>query len=720
MQLFQRTKAAAKTSMHLQQRQKRSADGLDENSLTGNHNHHKATTQSPPSATNQSDDHKRSPIRSLSFSSLRSLSLEGGPSCAVLLHKRTVWQAAASMLLLVALFMAFLARWSPENYDYTTAAVTETFKMTSSSTMTMYGKEEEEDDASDQFNKQAQNKNHELPRLVFDDVNRPRDARVNDDMRPVFVLHIGPPKTATTSFQYALTHYKTKGILERDGYSYLGQVMLDETNMWRHLHGDILSILKERRCISRVEQYRGRLDALRQEWQEEDQARFHRSVHDPSSPNYQPEPDCWARLRHLLQEHVDRNESIIMSEENFAIKYVHLPTTSDSRLDSLNWQYLAELLDEVGFRPLILIGYRRLFDILPSAKQQWDRWTKTQKSLNEWPHLAGETNDGNPATRVGRMLQPLFPDVLNDTRLGDNYVPRRIPGVISWSYTDYLVKVISPHLPVRLLHIHDSSKSVRTTFLCHVLPFAPASCAQSRADDLTDAPEHYNPEESLFYDRLTCEAAQRGWLPDDERLYFRHNITLVTRAYYENKLGKSAKDLPITCPPREQSDVLLERSLAKEAQLWPAELAAAWRDEHIRAYEETIRRNKYCWIDVNRTFETQPHWYNFFSSLQPPTPKEAREYRLQLQKRPNKAIQQEQRAARHHGGGDQELPRRGRDGRPAIPREGDDAEDMMQLRAQRQALLRQHREKQQQRFQQRQQIYQQRQQLQQQQRPWQN
>ena len=436
-----------------------------------------------------------------------------------------------------------------------------------------------------------------LPRMIHRDTNTTRPPMLRNS--PYFIFHIGPPKTATTSFQYALTDFAKK--LKQDSYFYLGQTMMDPNNMWRHQHGKILTILKDRQCITQV-----------YEWREsKQQNEFLQIEREPQSTQEPSPPACWLKLKEALWERRQANHSIILSEENFSIKYADL----GGQRDSVDWFALAELLAQVDYKPLVVIGYRRLFDIMPSAKQQWDRWTKTQTSLNEWP---------GPDS-VGRILKPLFPDVLQDSRLYDDYVPRRIPGTIQWSYTDYLVKVIRPHLPIRLFNMHTATShpknSLRTYFLCHVLPYAPNACLQSEADDLTDPPQHYNAEESLFYDALAVEAANRQWFNTSE--WRRHDVVLALKAYDEEKNGgKIQTTVPLTCPPEEQTNELLQRSLAKEEQLWPAELAKAWRQDHIEQFQKTLDKNKFCWIDINATLSSQPHWAKWFTQAlaEPPDP----------------------------------------------------------------------------------------------------
>ena len=276
------------------------------------------------------------------------------------------------------------------------------------------------------------------------------------DGNPHFIFHIGPPKTGTTTLQYALSDYLP--VLKRDNYQYLGQVMLNPDDMWNHTHGGVLNILKDRQCMRQV-----------------NHARIH---HQDERAPY---PDCWRRLRSLLGEYRRGGQSLILSEENFSIKYTEL----DGGLEraAIDWIALAELLRQQGWHPIVVIGYRRLFEIMPSAKQQWDRWNKRNHRLNAWPP-------------EGRMLEPLFPDVLNDPRLYDGYTSdwKRQNEAIQWSYTVHVLQQISPYIEVRMMNFNQPV-SLRTNLLCHVIPGAPHSCAQSKLDDATDGETVRNTEE---------------------------------------------------------------------------------------------------------------------------------------------------------------------------------------------------------------------------------
>jgi hypothetical protein len=413
--------------------------------------------------------------------------------------------------------------------------------------------------------------------ISYPDANQPRPSGLatgingRNASKPYFVLHVGPPKTATTTLQTELTHYQRA--LAEDDYGYLGQRMVNPDNMWDHEHGELLLMLQDRDC--------------------------QKHVHEARINGHRPWPRCWRRFLQVLKLRRHEGRSVILSEENLAIKYTDFGDGIGRT--SIDWPALNMALKYQGWEPLVIVGYRRLYDIMPSAKQQWDRWTKVNPGLREWPP-------------VGRHLQPLFPNVLEDPRLYDGYVAKYIPRTIQWSYTDHLVKMISPHIPVRLLNMHDPS-SIRTTFLCQVLPHAPGACRQSRIDDeQADGELHRNSEESLFYDAITTAAADRGWFNTD--LLRRRVVGLAVRDYYEQERHEDPKNLPLICPNTTELEILLDRSLIKEEQILTAAVAETMREEHIQGFWKSVDKHKFCWIDIDKTLE-DPHWEQFFREIVP-------------------------------------------------------------------------------------------------------
>lgn len=431
---------------------------------------------------------------------------------------------------------------------------------------------------------------------------------VTNKTNPYFILHVGPPKTATTLLQYTLTQYQQKGILAQDGYAYLGQFVDDtsENMVQKHSHGPLLRQLKETACIKDIFQARN----------------YNKSF-----------PLCYRRLERMLARLRMNNESVILSEEMFSVHYIALNagTTNKTRqiIDTWDWKALRKLLESTGWNPIILIGYRRLHEIIPSAHAQWEKWDKHIVHRDAWP----------VQQKGGRPPKSLVHVLATDPRLGDDYLPSTNfdDKIMLWSYTDTLLKYIAPHIPVRVFTIHDhgknnqqgegdSSSSLATRFFCQVLPLTPAACRYAKLHDTkrvttaarnktkqqnqTDA--KYNRQESTFYDTLACQAALNQWI--DTRRFQRRQVAIKTQEYWEKNKSKTPHQLPLKCPHKQLRDQFLRQSLEKEQKIWGKTLAQQWKIEHERAFELNVAAYKYCDVDVDVTLQSK-EWKLFFEQF---------------------------------------------------------------------------------------------------------
>ena len=441
---------------------------------------------------------------------------------------------------------------------------------------------------------------------AYPDANKSRSffgsaAANNEKNNPFFILHVGPPKTATTSLQYTLTKYEEEQVLKADGYSYVGQYMSDsvEDMVLQHNHGPFLQQLREKSCIQAI--YRARVQG-RSMW-----------------------PPCYRRLSKMLSEMRGHNQSVIVSEEMFSVQYVEL---EPNVVDTLDWKALCHLLESTGWQPMVLIGYRRLAEILPSAHQQWERWNSKSPARDKWPGIGS-----------GRQPRPLGPVLVSDSRLGDAYDPKASDLMNSdddddsmlWSYTDHLIQRIAPNIPVRVFTIHtetdnDANVSFIQHFFCHVLPYAPSTCrhAMQGGDKKkhntnpknVGAQDQLNRQETLFYDDLVCEAFLRGWIRlDRANNVTRRQAAIRTQRYWEVEIGGGGPtDLPLSCPSQQRLNTLMDQSLAKEAKIWGLELSHAWEAAHRKAFSNAVSLRKFCDIDLNATL-ADPHWRHFFNEM---------------------------------------------------------------------------------------------------------
>jgi len=173
--------------------------------------------------------------------------------------------------------------------------------------------------------------------------------------------------------------------------------------------------------------------------------------------------------------------------------------------------------------------------------------------------------------------------------------------------------------PLRVFTVHaDDGMSLTEHFFCHVLPYAPMSCRQSHEDEqakensIGDISGHYNQQESIFYDAITCEAANRGWI--DTTKFSRHQVAVEVQKYWQEEQRRGPYDFPLLCPWKYDLDVLLHASLAKEAHIWGQAQAVAWQAAHEHAFQAAVTAHEYCAIDLNSTL-LDPRWQSFFANL---------------------------------------------------------------------------------------------------------
>lgn len=379
--------------------------------------------------------------------------------------------------------------------------------------------------------------------------------------KPLLLLHIGPPKTATTTIQEGLAILRP--VLQRDGIS-------------NGNAGHIASGIK--RC--------GKL----------------------AKRNTTSGIECWSKVREDIRDiHLQKNQShILISSEPLSIGRLNFPGLRGQ--GPVDWMALKDNLgDQVDI--VIILGYRRFFEWLPSAFQQIFRWTPAKNKLNAWP---GQR-------RGVRIPEPILP----------NNWKSLSPRTLLYSNVMDLVRSIDGHLPVVLFNLHDhrfedqsaenKGASVLSRFICQSLVEAGAemthSCSESLARDrnMTDGEVVLNPEQTLFYDALVVAAWQKGLVRDVKLL--RHNVAKRAEEFQTQVLNETFLDFPVTCPLREEYEAFLNYSLQMEAEILPKFYASPdGRAEHEITFWKRVDKKKYCWIDTE-TLLVEQRWINFFSNL---------------------------------------------------------------------------------------------------------
>jgi hypothetical protein len=156
-----------------------------------------------------------------------------------------------------------------------------------------------------------------------------------DSTRPLFVLHVGPPKTASTTLQHFLDLYQP--LLSQDNYTFFGPARSPiRTGLSRQCGRNVRKARNHDKPIEQVPCWKDMLDALRE-------------------------------LR-LQGNHV------IVSEENMAAKEIKLPLVQD-------------ILKDWNVR--IVVSYRRYQEWIVSAKNQEERPSSRHFLRSRWPHTSG-------------------------------------------------------------------------------------------------------------------------------------------------------------------------------------------------------------------------------------------------------------------------------------------------------------------------------------------
>ena len=384
-------------------------------------------------------------------------------------------------------------------------------------------------------------------------------TRENDSKqrrRPYLVFHVGPPKTATTSLQVDLT--RLNATLALDNYHYAGRYYYPK---W--------SPKMNKMAPNRVDS---------------DLNKISRHMFKPSvckaSSNL---TTCVAsEFRKALEPWKGTN--ILISDEGYNAGFKQPEYYEAMR---------AALADD--WEIVIVVAYRRFFQWLPSDMFQRYRMDKIKGELNwknHWPGL-----EGSPGEKVTLM----FPF----------YYKRWFD--MGHRYTDFTVDNVKDSFPVRILNLHEGEGSLRTRFLCHVLPDAPRSCEESKRRDRENDISNINDAQGALhvnYDMLTTGAAEQGLI--DRSRFERRAIREALRNFTEHQLGKTHWDFDLKCPEPHQVDELLTVSLALEVKCLGKQAAEKLEADTRAAYQEDLENHKFCEVDANATLKMEP-WKGFFA-----------------------------------------------------------------------------------------------------------
>jgi hypothetical protein len=293
----------------------------------------------------------------------------------------------------------------------------------------------------------VQSKRNKNKNAISSGENPSKNATI-DPHRPLLILHVGPPKTATTTLQNFLSHYRT--LLRQDNYDFVGTFPGENMD-----HNPFLSGVG-RSCGRSV----------------------HRAIMHGKKPM---DVACWARMKKELAKSRQTGVNIILSEENLSV-------------DTYSLRPIFELLvQEQEWSVKIVVAYRRFHEWIISAKNQAERPSSRQLRRNRWTQQSGLPTLPH---------YPYIEEVIN----GSRQMPMWYTDNVVRRYEE--AGFDSNDVVVWNLHANDYSNIVES-FFCDVLTGAVKTCAESQRLRAKDIPRA-NPSMPLEYDMLAVAAAEQG------------------------------------------------------------------------------------------------------------------------------------------------------------------------------------------------------------------
>ena len=170
----------------------------------------------------------------------------------------------------------------------------------------------------------------------------------------------------------------------------------------------------------------------------------------------------------------------------------------------------------------------------------------------------------------------------------------------------------SPYIPIRILHLHDPV-SIRTNFLCNIMPNTPRSCQASMEADERGKSElaHMNigkaTADRIWFDQLVTTAVEQGML-NTSNTTLRARMVNKVKHQHEVLLNRTLFDFPRACPNQRALNLLWDCSWGKE-QLLLGDRANLTL--HKELFKRNIENAKYCSIDPLETLKRK-EWELFF------------------------------------------------------------------------------------------------------------
>jgi hypothetical protein len=432
----------------------------------------------------------------------------------------------------------------------------------------------------------------------------------DDDDRPIFTLHVGPPKTATTFLQCSLcaNHTFTDDMLSRDGIVYLGTCPFHvcglsklPTHMISHRHGSFFvapKTWKSNPLGAHLHNNSVLLPAAATKANDDDD--------DDDDSSSLPE------LHPTFQDAIDR---AYQKHQNALVIFEGAHKYSASHIAAL----AHHLTIQNDWTVHIVVAYRRLYEWLPS---KYNSITKGATG-GDWP--VKETSRTSNGSGSGLSVKAAVSKFQNkeakevktfhlDGRGPFSDLVREIEETLQHP-TETVKRNYARHFSnVSIIDLHNlNATGIGDRYLehlvCRVLPSAGNTCRAVRAGRIGDSAR--NPSVSFHYDMLAVTAHQTEIYKGDSS---RSHVASAIQQRQENLLHLSSVDYPLQCFSNETVARLLNLSLKTEQNLFADDWTAQQESEHRAGFAAAVQKRKYCSIDTSATLK-DAGWQSFLREL---------------------------------------------------------------------------------------------------------
>ena len=397
------------------------------------------------------------------------------------------------------------------------------------------------------------------------DIDSLHNNTVSTDGRPVFVFHIGPGKTGSTTLQVKLEHFEA--FLRLDNYFFMGIFPLPYHTSINHQtptpgYISTENVLAMHDCFMHDLFYCGETEAI-------------------------------VDFKRHLEYHRKLDHNVIFSFENWSTM------TSNEVNTNHKWYLWKEILSDWDVH--IVITYRRLHDWLPSLINQYYKTTQLLvKGQSLWPK-----NGGAKIPTVRELFDDEM-EITGDKQLRQYFNPHQNPlkTLEKWK----------PHFPKIKILDTSNNKSDMEEFVCDILPNTSKSCLPDKIEQLEIVerlPGVKNPSVNLYCDQMVVIAHEKGWV--DNRLTRKEvRDAVVCRLKALNKTA--AFNHPTECLSDRQMDRLWNMTKAYEEKM-----LLVFNEQNLReSFDNTVKKGLFCSVDAEKLFNSGvDNWQRFFLSLRP-------------------------------------------------------------------------------------------------------